>query len=163
MLRFHVVRRHHRLYKRWKQSPGLTSEANADKPAFSKLFPNEFMVSISNFKSPSIQYNVQFVNYGLIQRKIDDKAGYVSEWNYIVIHWLLVMSDFKKAGDIRHISNFKTVDHNRFMVASCGCHPSMCCIWFRLTLFCPFTIYHFCLKSSQKHSDEVTFHLGRWQ
>lgn len=33
---------------------------------FSKHFPNEFIVSITNFKSSSIQTDAHFVNYGPI-------------------------------------------------------------------------------------------------
>ena len=37
-------------------------------------FTNEFMVSVTTFKSASIQHNVHFVSYVAIQREVDDQA-----------------------------------------------------------------------------------------
>lgn len=42
------------------------------------------MVRIPVVKSSSIQHDVQFVHYGLIQSPIDDKEGYTLECGYIV-------------------------------------------------------------------------------
>ena len=41
--------------------------------SISKQCPDMFMVSISSFKSSSIQGDFHFVNYGPIQSQIDDK------------------------------------------------------------------------------------------
>lgn len=43
----------------------------------SKLLASEFMVSITNFKSFSIQHDVHCANYSPTESKIDIKAGYV--------------------------------------------------------------------------------------
>ena len=42
------------------------------------------MVSVTSFKSSSIQHDVHFVHYGPIYFKIDDKAGYALGWDYLV-------------------------------------------------------------------------------
>ena len=51
----------------------------------SKLVSHEFMVSVSRFKSSSIQHDVHFVNYGPIYLKIDNKAVNTLERGYLVI------------------------------------------------------------------------------
>ena len=48
------------------------------------------MVSVSSFKSSSIQHDVHFVNYGPVYFKIDDKAGYASGQGCLVIDRLQV-------------------------------------------------------------------------
>ena len=50
----------------------------------SKLVPNDFMVSISGFKSSSTQHDVHLVNYGPIYFKIDNKAGFALGRGYLV-------------------------------------------------------------------------------
>ena len=50
----------------------------------SELIPNDLMVSVSSFKSSSIQHDVHFLNYGPIYFKIDNKAGYTLGRGFLV-------------------------------------------------------------------------------
>lgn len=47
------------------------------------------MVSIASFKSSSIQHNVQLLNHGPIDNKIDINASYAVGRGYLVIDGLL--------------------------------------------------------------------------
>ena len=43
------------------------------------------MVSVASFKSSSTQHDADFINYGPIYFKIEDKAGYALGRGYLVI------------------------------------------------------------------------------
>ena len=52
------------------------------------------MVSITSFKSCSMQHDVYFVNYGPVYFKIDNKAGYALGRDYLMINRSLPWRDF---------------------------------------------------------------------
>ena len=53
--------------------------------SLSKQFPNDFMVSVTSFKSSSTQHDVHFVSYRPIQREIEDKVKDALGYGYSVL------------------------------------------------------------------------------
>lgn len=69
------------------------------------------MVSVTSFKSSSIQRNVHFVNYFPIWNEIDDKEGYALRHGYPVFDKLLPRLVPGVLGQIQSVYNHKTVVH----------------------------------------------------